>query len=132
MPTTAIGDFAVEYFKLFGKKGERADPMDKGGEYRSLLGLPGGRNHPMFSKVEEAAAAAGMSLVEGKGNDPDTLGKRLVYVYDTKKFPFYQAEVYHQYHNDFLSPAYGKQYNDLVDAALDDGRIKITGCPDRV
>lgn len=38
----------------------------------------------------------------------------------------------HQYHNDFLTPAYGKEYNDLVNAALDDGRIKITGCPDRV
>ena len=37
-----------------------------------------------------------------------------------------------QYHNDFLSPAYGKHYNDLVDAALDDGRVKITQCPDRV
>ena len=38
----------------------------------------------------------------------------------------------HQYHNDFLSPAYGKEYNSLVEAALEDGRIKITGCPDRV
>ena len=38
----------------------------------------------------------------------------------------------HQYHNDFLSPAYGKDYNSLVEAALEDGRIKITGCPDRV
>ena len=38
----------------------------------------------------------------------------------------------HQYHNDFLSPAYGKEYNDLAETALDDGRIKITGCPDRV
>ena len=38
----------------------------------------------------------------------------------------------HQYHNDFLTPAYGKEYNNLVEAALDDGRIKVTGCPDRV
>jgi hypothetical protein len=73
-----------------------------------------------------------MTLVDGKGNDPDTLGKRLVYVYDSDKFPFYQAEFYHQYHNDFLSPAYGKEYNNLAQTALDDGRIKITGCPDRV
>lgn len=29
-----VKDFAVEYFKLFGDTGERADPMDKGGEYR--------------------------------------------------------------------------------------------------
>ena len=92
IPQSSVGDFAIEYFKLFGTKGERADPMDKGGEYRSLLGLPGGRNHPMFDKVEAAAADQGMKLVDGKGNDPDTLGKRLVYVMDSKKFPFYHAE----------------------------------------
>ena len=34
IPTNAVGEFAEEYFKLFGTKGERADPMDKGGEYR--------------------------------------------------------------------------------------------------
>jgi hypothetical protein len=60
---------------------------------RSLLGLPGGRNHPMFDKVEAAAADRGMTLVDGRGDDPDTLGKRLVYVMDSRKFPFYQAEV---------------------------------------
>lgn len=38
----------------------------------------------------------------------------------------------HQYHNDFLTPAYGKAYNDLANLAFDDGRIKITGCPDKV
>lgn len=38
----------------------------------------------------------------------------------------------HQYHNDFLSSAYGKEYNNLVEAAVADGRIKITGCPDRM
>jgi peptide methionine sulfoxide reductase MsrA len=132
IPESKIEDFAVEYFKLFNDKGERADPMDKGGEYRSLLGLPGGSKHPSYPQVEAAGKAKGMTLVDGKGNDPDTLGKRLVYVYDSDKFPFYQAEFYHQYHNDFLSPAYGKEYNNLAQTALDDGRIKITGCPDRV
>ncbi len=34
--------------------------------------------------------------------------------------------------NDFQSPAYGKQYNDLQKLAFDDGRLKITGCPDKV
>ena len=32
IPQSSISDFSVEYFKLFGDKGERADPMDKGGE----------------------------------------------------------------------------------------------------
>jgi len=60
---------------------------------RSLLGLPGGRNHPMFHQVDIAASNHGMTLVDGKGNDPDTLGKRTVYVMDSNVFPFHQAEV---------------------------------------
>ena len=47
----------------------------------------------MFDKVEAAATDLGMTLVDGRGDDPDTLGKRLVYVMDSRKFPFYQAEV---------------------------------------
>lgn len=47
----------------------------------------------MFQQVEIAASNHGMTLVDGKGNDPDTLGKRMVYVMDSKVFPFYQAEV---------------------------------------
>ena len=34
IPRDTVGEFAEEYFKLFGTKGERADPVDKGGEYR--------------------------------------------------------------------------------------------------
>lgn len=47
----------------------------------------------MFHQVEIAASNHGMALVDGKGNDPDTLGKRIVYVMDSNVFPFYQAEV---------------------------------------
>uniref|UniRef100_A0A7S4NE84 Peptide-methionine (S)-S-oxide reductase n=2 Tax=Odontella aurita TaxID=265563 RepID=A0A7S4NE84_9STRA len=132
IPESSIGDFAKEYFSYFAPNGERVDPGDRGGEYRSLIGLPGGTSHPEYSKVEEAASAKGMRLEPGKGNDPDTFGKKLVYVYDTAKYPFYQGEVYHQFHNDFQSPPYGKAYNKLADMAFDDGRLGVTGCPDRV
>jgi hypothetical protein len=43
-----------------------------------------------------------------------------------------QAEVYHQYHDDFQSPPYGRSYNRLANLALEEGRIHTTGCPDRV
>ena len=100
--------------------------------HRSLLGLPGGFHNPAFQLVEEAATSRGLKLVEGKGNDPDTLGKKIVYVMDTEKFPFYQAEVYHQFHDDFQSPPYGRKYNSLAKLAFEDGRVKETGCPDRL
>jgi len=132
IPENRIGDFATEYFNLFTAKGERVDPGDKGGEYRSLLGLPSGINHAAYPAVEAAAKAKGMSLNLGKGNDPDTLGTKSAFVMDSTKFPFYQGEVYHQFHDDFQSPAYGKKYNGLATIAFDDGRLKVTGCPDRV
>ena len=130
LPTHLFSDHSAHNVVLDYK--DRVDPQDRGAEYRSLLGLPGGTSHPMYPAVEESAKNAGFQLVPGKGNDPDTLGKRIVYVMDSEKFPFYQGEVYHQYHNDFQSPPYGKAYNQLVELALEDGRIKGTGCPDRI
>lgn len=106
--------------------------MDRGSDYRSLIGFPGGMNHPLYTSIEDIANKAGFKLVAGKGNDPDTIGTQIVYVYDTALFPFYQAEIYHQYHNDFQDKPYGIAYNKLADAAFEDGRLKITGCPDRV
>ena len=86
IPQSKIRDFAELYFSLYNPKTkDRVDPMDRGGEYRSLLGLPGGTSHPSYGLVEEEATKAGFKLVAGKGNDPDTLGKQIVYVYDTKK-----------------------------------------------
>jgi len=131
LPESSIGDFADVYFSLFGKNGQRVDPLDVGPEYRSLLGLPGGKNHPMYKYVEEAATKSGFTLLDGKGNDPDTLRTKNVYVMDNVKFPFYQAEIYHQYHNDFQSPPYGKSYNSLVKVAYEKGDLKYSACPDR-
>lgn len=111
---------------------DRVDPQDRGGEYRSVVGIPGGIKNSVYPEMEAVAKKAGFSLAPGKGNDPDTLGQQVVYVYDTNKFPFYQAEVYHQYHDDFQSPKYGQKYNDIANQAFEDGRLKITGCPDRV
>jgi len=129
IPESSIGDFAKEYFSLY-PNGERVDPGDRGLDYRSLFGLPGGTSHPMYPQVLAAAKAHGMTIAAGKGNDPDTLGKKMAYVMDSTKFPFFQAEVYHQFHNDFQSPAYGAAYNDLVKSAFEDGRVIDSGCPD--
>jgi len=131
LPESSIGDFSKVYFSLFGPKGQRVDPLDIGPEYRSLLGLPGGKNHAMYEAVEQAAIEKNFQLVEGKGNDPDTLKSNKIWVMDSNQFPFYQAEVYHQYHNDFQSPPYGKAYNSLVKVAYNQGNLKYSICPDR-
>mmetsp|Transcript_112617 Transcript_112617/g.168523 ORF Transcript_112617/g.168523 Transcript_112617/m.168523 type:complete len:311 (+) Transcript_112617:86-1018(+) len=128
-----IVDFMTMYFSQFDSETkERRDPMDRGPAYRSIIGLSGGSRHPFYSSVLNIATKAGFKLRAGKGSDPDTLGKQLVYVYDTVDFPFYQAEIYHQFHNDFQSMPYGSMYNNLANRALDDGRLHLVGCPDRV
>lgn len=136
IPGSAIQNFSEVYFDLFNPEtGERVDPQDQGPEYRSLIGLPGGIEHPMYPAVKAAGDAKGFHLETGKGNDPDTLGntiEKLVYVYDSDSFPFHQAEVYMQFRDDFQSAPYGKEYNTLVELALEDGRIIGQGCPDTV
>ena len=56
--------------------------------------------------------------MEGKGSDPDNLGKNSTWIIDSNIYPFYQGEVYHQFHDDFMPDENGKfydqVYNDLV------------------
>lgn len=133
VPEETVGAFAQQYFDLFGADGDRPDKGDRGPEYRSLLGVPGGAASPYFKDIAEAATAKGIKLVEGKGNDADTLGKRMVWVMDSDKFPFYQAEVYHQFHDGFmLNEQYPQEYNSIRDAKVAEGVLKPTGCPERI
>jgi len=137
VPSSKVGDFAEVYFKLFDKNGDRPDKGDRGPEYRSLLGLPGGKDSPLYAQVAEALKrsplAETLSLAAGGGDDGDTLGKRLVWVMDTKEFPFRQGEVYHQFHDGFFpGEDYPREYNSLQQRSVAGGRLKGTGCPDVV
>ena len=88
VPASAVPRFAKKYFDLFGSRGIRHDPQDRGGEYRSVLGLPGGQSSPYFEAIQQAAAASPMKLYAGRGDEPDTIGAQAVLVYDSNKFPF--------------------------------------------
>ena len=47
------------------------------------------------------------------------------------QFPFYQGEIYHQFHDGFMpGEQYPETYNQLMKQAYKDGRITTTGCPD--
>ena len=134
LPQDKIVDFSDAYFRLFDPDpGDLVNPVDGGPEYRSVIGFPKGMDNPVYTVILAAANTTGFSLELGNGNDPDTVGKdKLVYIYDSNKFPFYQAEVFMQFRDDFQSDPYGKEYNRLVELALDDGRIIGQGCPDTV
>ncbi len=127
-----VRGFAKEYFSLF-RNGDRPDLGDRGLEYRSLIGLPGGVSSPLYGPLEEEATKVGLKLVAGRGGDSDTSGKRMVWVYDSKEFPFKQAEIYHQFHDGFMpGEQYPQSYNNLAKEAFKDGRLVPTGCPDSI
>lgn len=137
VPPSKVEAFAEVYFKLFDKNGDRPDKGDRGPEYRSLLGLPGGKDSPYFAQIASALKrsplAGKMELVGGSGDDADTLGKRMLWVMDTESYPFQQAEVYHQYHDGFFpGEDYPREYNSLQQRSVASGRLKGTGCPDVV
>lgn len=46
-PESKVPEFAALLVDRLWVKGIRADPQDRGGEYRSALGLPGGISNPM-------------------------------------------------------------------------------------
>ena len=134
VPTNKLEAFATEYFALFGADSERPDKGDVGSEYRSVIGLPGGVNGEAFTAVKTALEKSGedLRLVEGNGNEKDTLGKKIVYVMDSNSYPFRQAEVYHQFHDGFMAGEdYDENYHGIKAKALADGRIGKTGCPNR-
>ena len=71
-----------------------------------------------------------MSLKAGSGGDGDTLREKTVLVYDSRAYPFHAAELYHQFHDDFMGAPYGKAYNMLNPTLYKDGVLTNTGCPE--
>lgn len=130
IPPSSFKDFAVEYFKLFDDRGDRPDQGgDRGSEYRSLVGLPGGAKGEYAKILVDASIATGdkLDFAFGKGDDKDV--RKTSFVMDTAQFPFYVAEQYHQFHDGFnLNENYPGSYNGLA-AAKAKGGENFGTCP---
>jgi len=124
LPDAEVADFARLYFEEVPKR----KVLEKGAEYRSVIGLRGGMKSRAFPLVEEANNGR-YRLVEGAGNDPGTDGSTTVYVYDAKKFPFRPAELVNQFAND-PPDTFTKDYRGLNDVLKGIGSIFSTGCPE--
>jgi len=140
-----LREFAKTYFSQFKRTPlgmMRLDPQDVGAGYRNVIGLPGGIRSPLMKIIQEENVY-GMELVEGTGNMYDNKGLSLlggrareddainrVYVMDTDKFAFNQAEVYHQFHNGIGKTFPSSYTRDLKAKALERGLIAETGCPE--
>jgi peptide methionine sulfoxide reductase MsrA len=129
IPPSKFQDFAVEYCKLF-KNGLRPDQAgDRGGEYRNLVGLPGGSKSPLAQLLVEASKTTGdqLDFAVGKGSDGDAA--KLAWIMDTDKYPFFVGEAYHQFHDGFaMGENYPSSYNSLAQKYVQKGE-DFGSCP---
>jgi peptide methionine sulfoxide reductase MsrA len=131
---------ADTYFSQFRRlpngKMLRQDPQDSGPGYRNVIGIPGGVNSDLFTVLKDANVN-NMELREGNGGRFSPDGKPLeddvlnvVWVVDSQKLPFYQAEKYHQYHNGLGYKFPDSYTKEMKQAAIEAGQVKETGCPE--
>lgn len=133
-------NYAKTYFSEFRRlkngKMQRQDPQDTGAGYRNTIGIPGGIHSDLFKIVQEENVN-NMNLKEGSGNEYSSFGKareddelNTVWIIDSDKFPFYQAEMYHQFHNG-LGKRFPTEYTkDLKEMAVANKIVRETGCPE--
>jgi peptide methionine sulfoxide reductase MsrA len=131
IPSSTFPLFAAEYFKLFDKNGYRPDQAgDRGLEYRSVVGLPGGSQSPYAKLLIETSKQNGdkLDFAKGSGSDPDARG--LAFVMDTADFPFFVGEQYHQFHDGFnFGENYPGSYNGLAATLAKVNKLGVSDCP---
>lgn len=110
MPQASFGRFATHFWQIC-PGGARQDVADTGGEYRSVIGIPGGTDNAELMDILRQGAGD-VALIGGTGGEGDTFGKRTVYVYDASEFPPHTAESYHQFHDD-MTASYSSDYHAL-------------------
>lgn len=115
-----------------GRRRGRLDPQDAGPEYRNVIALPGGVRGAWWPLVR-AANVYDMKLRRGRGGPARDLDdNHVVYVYDSREFPFYRAEGYHQFHRNLVIQRHvPRTYHEglkRVQEAL--GRLDGHGCAD--
>jgi len=123
LPEENITAFA----KLFFEEVPKRSASDKGPQFRPSVGLRRGMKSEFFKLIEQANNGS-VKLVKGQGDDKGEEG--VVYVYDTKYFPFRPAEIMTQFQNNSQEPNYTSDYNALGPVLKTQGQISLTGCPE--
>ncbi|CAK9079961.1 Hypothetical protein SCF082_LOCUS38141, partial [Durusdinium trenchii] len=107
---------------------DRPQPEQKGLQFRSCIGIPGGREGTLFSTIQRENANFSMDLRVGGGKDPDAFN--VIWIYDTTSFPFLRAEQYLQFVRDSDDDDDKKYHGCLRNLQLHQGVIEPTGCPE--
>lgn len=132
VPLDYLQQAFVVYFGSFVQFDEgqwsRPDVYDQGSEYRSVLGVPGGMGNKRVLEAIKAADTKNITIRPGLGSDPDDFGANSVYIMDSDKFPFVQAELCLQFHDD-SQVTYPAAYHNLHQGFEKRGRLASTTCP---
>jgi len=124
--------FFGSFTEIIPGQWSRHDTFDLGEEYRAVIGVPGGVDSPHMVAMKQANMEFHqLTLLAGKGSDPDTFLNNTVYVYDSIAFPATQAEVCLQFQDESPtnSPPYTAQYHALQQIQIANGHVKNTTCP---
>jgi peptide methionine sulfoxide reductase MsrA len=132
VPLVSLDEVFAIYFDSFIQleKGSwvRPDMYDQGAEYRSLIGVPGGLTNTRVLAAMHRANVHNMTLRPGQGSDPDTFLSNTVLVMDTARFPFIQAELCLQFHDD-TNVKYPLSYHRYAGYLQKEGRLRASSCP---
>jgi len=115
------------FVKLFFQEIPKRTASDTGPQFRPSIGLRRGMKSEFFKLIEQANDGS-VKLVKGEGDEKGEEG--VVYIYDTKYFPFRPAEVMNQFQNSSQEPQYTSDYNAIGQVLKAEGQISITGCPE--
>jgi peptide methionine sulfoxide reductase MsrB len=124
----AFGTFFSSFIQVEEGHWDRPDFFNVGAEYRSVVGFPGGMTNELAMSALRQANVHNLSLLKGKGADPDTFGLNAVYVMDSNEYGFIQAEPCLQFHDD-QTVKYPRSYHDIKGVLTKLGRIANTSCP---
>jgi peptide methionine sulfoxide reductase MsrA len=124
----AFRHYFESFIKLPNGAWGREDYFDEGSAYRAIVGLPGGFDNMNIVQALHEANLHNMTVARGLGSDPDTLGTNTIYVMDSTHFPYTQAELCEQFHNNVTSQ-YSPEYHALLPVLVSTGRLKPTTCP---
>ena len=132
IPPSSLAAAAAVFFSSFIEYAPglycREDYFDQGPAYRALVGLPGGVHGSYYGQLR-AANKHNMTLVESiAGSDADTFEQSKVFVMDSDRFTFHQADLCLQFH-DNVTGHYTDAYHNLKDVFLHEGRLHDTKCP---
>jgi hypothetical protein len=132
VPLSSLDEVFATYFDSFIEVDEgvwaRPDVYDQGPEYRSLIGVPGGYGNSQILAAIHRANLHNMTVQPGRGSDPDNFARNSIFLMDSTQFPFVQAELCLQFHDD-TEVKYPDSYHRLVGDLENNGRLVSTSCP---